>query len=67
MALDPALKHQVQIGNRSRKRAPNLTSLDRIVLGLTSLFVSRSRIAKLAAILSPDTLFKFRKLWGANS
>jgi putative transposase len=45
--------------NRSRQRAPNLTSLDRIVLGLTTTFVRPRRIAKLAAILKPATLFKF--------
>ena len=34
------LKHQLLISNRSRRRAPNLTTLDRLVLGLTTLFVS---------------------------
>jgi hypothetical protein len=29
------LKHQLLIANRSRQRAPNLTSIDRFVLGLT--------------------------------
>ena len=53
------LKHQLQISNRSRQRAPNLTSLDRIVLGLTTIFVRPRRIGKLAAILKPATLFKF--------
>jgi len=28
------LKHQLLISNRSRHRAPNLTTLDRVVLGL---------------------------------
>jgi hypothetical protein len=28
------LKHQVLISNRSRHRAPSLTTLDRVVLGL---------------------------------
>ena len=55
------LKHQLQISNRSRHRAPNLTSLDRFVLGLTTLFIKRARIAKLAAILRPATLLKFHK------
>ena len=55
------LKHQLQISNRSRHRAPNLTSLDRFVLGLTTLFINRHRIAKLAAILRPATLLKFHK------
>ncbi len=43
------LKHQLLISNRSRQRAQNLTSIDRFVLGLTTLFVSPRRIAKLAA------------------
>jgi transposase InsO family protein len=53
------LKHQPVIITRSRQRAPNLTCLDRFVLGLITLFVSRRRIVKVAAILSPATLFKF--------
>jgi putative transposase len=39
------LKHQLLISNRSRQRAPNLTTLDRFVLGLTRLFVNPRRIA----------------------
>jgi putative transposase len=31
------LKHQLLISNRSRQRAPNLTTLDRFVLGLFSI------------------------------
>jgi transposase InsO family protein len=54
------LKHQLIICNRSRRRAPNLTAPDRFVLGLAALFVCHRRIAKLAAILKPATLFKFR-------
>jgi putative transposase len=30
------LKHQLLISNLSRQRAPNLTMLDRLVLGLTT-------------------------------
>jgi putative transposase len=55
------LKHQLLVVNRSRQRAPNLTPLDRIVLGLTTLFVSPQRIAKLSAIIRPAALFKFHK------
>src|SRR5437899_2136997 len=55
------LKHQLLISNRSRKRAPNLTTLDRFVLGLTTLFVSPRRIPKLGAFIKPATLFKFHK------
>jgi hypothetical protein len=39
------LKHQILIGNRARRRAPNLTTVDRVVLGLTTLFVNPRREA----------------------
>src|SRR5437764_6648062 len=55
------LKHQLLISNRSRRRAPNLTSIDRFVLGLTTLFMSPRRIPKLGALVKPATLFKFHK------
>ena len=55
------LKHQILISNRSRHRVPNLTSLDRFVLGLTTLFVRPRRIPKLSVLVKPATLFKFRK------
>ena len=55
------LKHQLLISSRSRQRAPNLTTLDRFVLGLTTLFLSPRRIPKLSGILKPETLFKFHK------
>ena len=54
-------KHQLLISNRSRQRAPNLTSIDRFLLGLTTLFVSPRRIPKLGALIKPATLFKFHK------
>ena len=56
-----SLKHQLLISNRSRHRAPNLATLDRVVLGLTTRFVNARRIPKLAAILKPSTLLKFHK------
>jgi len=56
-----SLKHQLLISNRSRPRAPNLTTLDRLVLGLTTLFMRPHRIAKLSASLKPATLLKFHK------
>ena len=55
------LKHQLLISSRSRQRAPNLTTLDRFVLGLTTLFVSPRRIAKLGVLVKPATPFKFHK------
>ncbi len=55
------LKHQLLISNRSRQRAPNLTTVDRFVLALTAQFVSPRRIPKLSAILRSSMLFKFHK------
>ena len=55
------LKHQLLISNRSRHRAPNLTTLDRLVLGLITQFVSPRRFPTLSVILRPATLFKFHK------
>src|SRR5713226_7864811 len=67
------LKHQLLISSRARRRAPNLNSFDRLLLGLGSLFVPPSRIPKLAIILKPRTLFRFHealkkcKYWGLFS
>src|SRR3981081_691497 len=55
------IKHQLLISSRSRRRAPNLNSFDRFVLGLGSLFVPASRIPKLAVILKPRTLLRFHE------
>jgi hypothetical protein len=55
------LKHQLLISNRSRRRAPNLTSVDRFLLGLTTLWIRPGRIAKLGALVKPATLLKFHK------
>ena len=56
------LKHQLVIVGRSRRRAPNLTSFDRVVLGIAALFVSVRRIPQLAVILKPSTLFRFHRV-----
>jgi len=55
------LKHQLLISNRCRQRAPNLTSVDRVVLGLATLFVRPHRLPKLGALVRPATLLKFHK------
>src|ERR1700687_3609175 len=55
------LKHQLLISNRARQRAPNLTTLDRFVLGPTSLLVNPRRFPKLGALVKPATLFKFHR------
>jgi putative transposase len=55
------LKQQLLISSRSRQRAPNLTSIDRFVLGLITLFVRPRRLPKLGALIKPVTLFRFHR------
>ena len=55
------LKHQLLICNRSRQRAPNLSTVSRLLLGLAFLFLRPHRIPKLSVILKPATLLKFHK------
>jgi putative transposase len=55
------LKQQLLISSRARRRAPNLNSFDRFLLGLGSLFVPPRRTPKLAVILKPRTLLRFHE------
>jgi hypothetical protein len=55
------LKHQLLILNRSRKKAPNLTASDRLLLGLGALLVSPHRILKVAVAIRPTTLLRFHR------
>ena len=45
-----AVKHQLLIMTRSQRRAPNLTSWDRLLLGFYTLLVSPNRMRKMAVI-----------------
>ena len=56
------MKQQLLIINRSRRRAPNLTAIDRLLLGFWSLFLSPHHIQRAAVILKPTTLFKFHDM-----
>lgn len=55
-----AVKNQLLIMKRAR-RSPNLTSWDRLVLGICALFVSPKRLSKMAVILKPSTLLSFHR------
>ena len=56
------MKQQLLIVNRSRRRAPNLMPMDRILLGFWSLFLSEHHIERAAVILRPSTLLKFHDI-----
>ncbi len=55
------VKHQLIVLNRSRRRAPNLTTLDRFLFGLTGFFMTPERIAKNTVVVSTATLFRFHQ------
>lgn len=56
------MKQQLLIINRSRQRAPNLSVLDRFLLGFWSLFLTTRHIHRAAVIIRPSTLMKFHRL-----
>jgi len=56
------MKQQLPVIHRSRRCAPNLTALDRFLLGFWSLFLNPRRIQQAAVIIRPSTLFKFHDL-----
>ncbi len=49
------IKHQLIVLNRSRRRAPNLTTWDRFLFGLTGFFVTPARMAKNTVVVSTST------------
>jgi putative transposase len=56
------MKQQLLVINRSRQRAPNLSALDRCLLGFWSLFLDPRRIRRAGVIIRPSTLLKFHNL-----
>ena len=43
-----AIKHQLLIMKRARRRSPNLTAWDRVILGFCTLLVSPRRVSRMA-------------------
>jgi hypothetical protein len=61
MAETLLMKHQLIVSSRARKRLPNLTAMDRLLMGIYALFIHPKRISKVAKIIKPSTLLKFHK------
>lgn len=55
------MKQQLLVISRSRQRAPNLSVLDRFLLGFWSLFLSPQHIRRASIIIKPSTLLGFHK------
>jgi putative transposase len=56
------MKQQLLIINRTRRRSPNLSALDRFLLGFWTLFLNPHHILRVAVIIRPSTLLKFHHL-----
>ena len=56
------LKQQLLIVTRSRRRAPDLRPLDRVVAGLCAGLTGRARIRRCAIVLKPATILGFQRL-----
>jgi len=56
-----AVKHQLLIMKRWQRRAPNLTSWDRLLLGFYTFLVSPKRMRKMAMIPKASTLVRFHQ------
>src|SRR6266571_2159365 len=55
------IKHQLLIVNRSRRRAPNLRVLDRLIAGLCSLWIKPKHLLRSAIAFKPSTLLNFHR------
>src|SRR2546427_9626526 len=55
------IKHQLLIVNRSRRRAPNLRALDRLIAGLYSLWIKPKRLLRSAIAFKPSPLLNFHR------
>src|ERR1017187_6662735 len=75
LAENILLKQQLLVLQRSRRRAPNLRTTDRLLFGFCSHFLSSRRLIRMAIILKPATLlrlhrgfkdFKYRFLYSSS-
>ncbi len=56
-----AIKQQLIVMNRGKKRSPVLTTPDRFLFGILAVFISGNRLKKIAVIIKPTTLLAFHK------
>jgi hypothetical protein len=61
MAETIAMKQQLIVMNRSRKRSPKLATRDRFLFGLLTMLIGQCRLQKTAVIIKPATILAFHK------
>jgi len=55
------LKQQLLVVSTTRRRAPNPTTLDRLILGWLAMLISPTRMARTAAVVQPATILSVHK------
>ena len=55
------LRHQLLVLNRSRRRAPNLGALDRLIAGWCALLILPRRLIRCAIVGKPSTVLSFHR------
>jgi len=61
MAESMAMKQQLIVINRGKKRSPVLTTPDRFLFGILAVFICENRLNKIAVIIKPTTLLALHK------
>ena len=61
VAENIALRQQLIVLKRGQRRAPHLRPIDRIVLGLSSLFIRAARFPRAAIAVRPSTLLQLHR------
>ena len=61
MAETIAIKQQLIVMNRSRKRSPKLATRDRFLFGLLTILIGQCRLQKIAIMIKSATILAFRK------
>ena len=61
MIENALLRQQLIVLRRARRRAPNLTTLDRLLFGFGLLCLKSGRVSKVAVALRPSTFLKFHQ------
>ena len=61
IAENNAMRQQLIVMTRGKKRAPPLTTSDRILFGCLVFFVGQKRLRKVAVVIKPTTILAFHK------
>jgi hypothetical protein len=61
MAESMAIKQQLIVMNRGKKRTPKFTTFDRFYFGFIAFFLGENRLHKISIIIKPATILRFHK------